>query len=133
MSYLGSVRPNNSSVQSWESPTPNNYSLRQLASSPTEQRTKKARQKPVRRSRHTEQCPKVRVRSPILEVRPRRKTEHTKCFCYFAGITLSCSISNGSLWDFVATFMRFCAMSWNSCSFANISSLVILSVRSCST
>ena len=38
-----------------------------------------------------------------------RDTEHTKCKRYFWAFMLSCSISIGSLWVFVAIFMRFWA------------------------
>ena len=38
-----------------------------------------------------------------------RDTEHTKCKRYLWAFMLSCSISIGSLWVFVASFMRFWA------------------------
>jgi len=47
----------------------------------------------------------------LVKPDPPRLTEHTKCRCYFVGVTLLCSIVCGSLWVFVATFMRFCATS----------------------
>ena len=47
----------------------------------------------------------------LVKPDPARLTEHTKCWRYFVGVTLLCSIVCGSLWVFVAIFMRFCATS----------------------
>ena len=47
----------------------------------------------------------------LVKPDPPRLTEHTKCRRYFVGVTLLCSIVCGSLWVFVAIFMRFCATS----------------------
>ena len=90
---------------------PNNYSFYHLGSRP--ERTNGADKERGRsyseqlRTPNKSESPSPKAR--LVKPDDLRDTEHTKCMRYLWAFMLSCSISIGSLWVFVASFMRFWA------------------------
>jgi len=69
----------------------------------------RAWQKPVRAAPTPNKSESPSPKARLVKPDDLRDTEHTKCKRYFWAFMLSCSISIGSLWVFVASFMRFWA------------------------
>ena len=69
----------------------------------------KAWQKPVRAALTPNKSESPSPKARLVKPDDLRDTEHTKCKRYLWAFMLSCSISIGSLWVFVASFMRFWA------------------------
>ena len=69
----------------------------------------RAWQKPVRAAPTPNKSESPSPKARLVKPDDLRDTEHTKRKRYFWACMLSCSISIGSLWVFVASFMRFWA------------------------
>ncbi len=67
----------------------------------------RAWQKPVRAAPTPNKSESPSPKARLVKPDDLRDTEHTKCKRYLWAFMLSCSISIGSLWVFVASFMRF--------------------------
>ena len=99
-------------AQLGQRPGANNYSfLLEAAWRNTEQKKKRSKGTAVWATPTPNKSESPSPTARLIKPDPPRLTEHTKCRRYFVGVTLLCSIVCGSLWVFVAIFMRFCATS----------------------